>query len=218
MTPKEPTELPATMVPGNGGSRPIPDPTVLTAQLVDRAVIGIREILEAKIDGDRNIFATRLQGMDRAIELLQARRDSMVGEIDGKIANLERLHDEKFRSVQTQFTERDIRAEQTSRDSKVAVDAALQAAKEAVGKQNEASDRSIQKSEVSTTKQIDEQGRRVDDLKERLTRLESEGRGSDAAKTTQQTSNASSISIISVVVAVVGLIGGFLIAFLNKGP
>ena len=202
----------------NGGSRPVPDPTVLTTQALMREITGLREILETKAAGDRGIIEARLKGMDRAVELLQAIADRMPTDIQGRVEDLERLHEEKFRSIQVQFSERDTRAEQTSRDSKVAVDAALQAAKEAVGKQNEASDRSIQKSETATTKQIDQQGLRIDDLKERLTRIEGEGRGSEAAKVTQQTSNTGNIAIIGVVIAALGLLGGFVIAFVNRGP
>jgi cation transport regulator ChaB len=100
-----------------------------------------------------------------------------------RISQLQELHDEKFRSIGTQFSERDIRTEQTSRDSKVAVDAALQAAKEAVGEQNKSSALAIAKSEASTTKQIDQIGLiinsmaknfddKIDDMKTRLTTIE----------------------------------------------
>lgn len=63
---------------------------------------------------------------------------------DSQMSGLRELHQEKFHSIEIQFTERDKRASDSARDSKTAVDAALQAAKEAVGK-----------SEVSTTKQIE---------------------------------------------------------------
>jgi hypothetical protein len=101
---------------------------------------------------------------------------------------LQRLHEEKFRSVAIQFVERDTRTEQTSRDSKVAVDAALQAAKEAVGEQNKSSAMAIAKSEAATTKQIDQIGviiqtntagfnDKIDDIKSRLTIIEGKATG-----------------------------------------
>jgi hypothetical protein len=97
-------------------------------------------------------------------------------------------HEEKFNSVQVQFAERDTRTEQTSKDSKVAVDAALQAAKEAVGEQNKSSTLAIAKSEAATTKQIDQISviintmakgldDKIDDIKTRLTSIEGRAKG-----------------------------------------
>jgi hypothetical protein len=111
---------------------------------------------------------------------------------------LQELHDEKFNSIQKQFTERDTRTEQTYKDSKVAVDAALQAAKETVGEQNRSAALSIAKSETSTNKQIDQLGvlitttvqglnDKIDDLKERLTRLEGHTAGSKDTSTDWRT-------------------------------
>lgn len=124
--------------------RPIPDPTEMTSRQLTSAIASVREILE-----------TRLDGMDKALELLQHATDRAPGIMDAKISQLQMLHEEKFASIATQFQERDTRTEQTSRDSKVAVDAALQAAKEAVGEQNKSSALAIAKSETGTTKQID---------------------------------------------------------------
>lgn len=84
-----------------------------------------------------------------------------------------------------------MRTEQSSKDSKVAVDAALQAAKEAVGEQNKSSALAIAKSETATTKQIDQLGiliqnntkafdDKISDLKDRLTRIEGMGQGASA--------------------------------------
>jgi hypothetical protein len=152
--------------------RPIPDPTILTTQQLLREIASVREILES-----------RLNGMDRAIDLLQSQVDKSpsIGEMYAK-------HEEKFHSIQTQFSERDTRTDQTSKDSKVAVDAALQAAKEAVGEQNKSSALAIAKSEASTTKQIDQisviinslakgMDDKIDDIKTRITSMEGHTRG-----------------------------------------
>ena len=113
--------------------------------------------------------------------------------IVAEVSHLKELHAERFSSIATQFNERDTRTEQTSRDSKVAVDAALQAAKEAVGEQNKSSALAIAKSEAATTKQIDQIGviiatmtnglnDKIDDIKNRITAIEgrSTGVGSSA--------------------------------------
>lgn len=159
---------------------PEPDPTVLTTEQLLRAVRGETDLFNAKLVGLekefkatqeslssmradtreaaknaveclKEVIEARMNASDKAITLIQdaVDRSPSVTEVYAKFS-------EKFESIQTQFEERDTRTEQTSRDSKVAVDAALQAAKEAVGEQNKSSALAIAKSEAATTKQIDQ--------------------------------------------------------------
>src|SRR5580658_3724506 len=79
--------------------------------------------------------------------------------IDGQQRTMmERFHtvEVMFAGIQTQFIERDTRVEQTAKGSKEALDAALQAAKEAVGEQNKSNSVAIAKSEAATNKQMDQ--------------------------------------------------------------
>jgi hypothetical protein len=130
--------------------------------------------------------------MDKAINLIQAQSDRAPTHIETAIAaavgRLQELHGEKFDSIAIQFKERDIRTEQTSRDNKVAIDAALQAQKEAVGKQNESNSQAIAKSEAAFIKQIDQIGvlvatmgnatdDKISDIKERITLIEGVKKG-----------------------------------------
>lgn len=153
--------------------RPVPDPTVLTTQQLTVAILNLKEL-----------FESRMSAMDKAVELLQqtANRSPTVNEVYMQ-------HEERFKSIAVQFAERNIRTEQISRDSKVAVDAALQAAKEAVGEQNKSSALAIAKSEAATTKQIDQiaviiqttnsgMNDKIDDIKDRITSIESKKTGS----------------------------------------
>ncbi len=161
------------------GSTPVPDPTILTTQQLIAAIAATRELLE-----------TRLDGMDRATQLNKEQMDKFPQMIDERIHSIEKIRDEKFstvnekfRSIETQFKERDTRSEQSSKDSKVAVDAALQAAKEAVGEQNKSNALAIAKSETAFTKQLDQiialitatnkaSDEKINDLKGRLDRGE----------------------------------------------
>jgi hypothetical protein len=239
------------------GSRPIPDPTLLTTQQLLREMQNLKEVVFTRLDGmdramvvfsdnltraptevdkqighlkeltektvserfgsvqtqfnerdlrnrqaaldnlaamssTRDVIQTRLDGMDKAIELLQTSTDRIPESVTTVVAQLQQLHDERFHSIQLQFTERDTRTEQTSKDSKVAVDAALQAAKEAVEKQNASSALAIAKSEAATMKQMDQIGAiisansknmddKLDDLKARLTTIEGRASVSDPA-------------------------------------
>lgn len=158
-------------------SIPVPDPSVLTTQNLHRELASLKEALE-----------TRLAAMDKATELLNENVTRVPTDVDKAIAHLQSLHDEKFSSVDKQFKERDTRTDKIAELNQKAIDAALQAAKEAVGKQNEASSMSIAKSEAATKEKIDQQGillqtetrgltKRLDDLKERLDRGEGSHKG-----------------------------------------
>lgn len=161
-------------------SRPVPDPTLLTMQLVDRELNGLRELLMMRINGlevERSTLHTIFAEELRKIPFLIEKSTTQIREL------LVNIMDERFNGVEKQFKERDVRTEQTARDTKVAVDAALQAAEKAVNKQNESFALSIEKSEEATIKQIDQQGRlletatkasndKIDDLKERVLLIE----------------------------------------------
>jgi hypothetical protein len=123
----------------------ITDPSQLTTRQLLREV----SLLEDKI-------SNRLIAGEKAVDKLTINFERITDLIDHAIAQLNLIHTEKFNSIQTQFRERDTRTEQTSKDSKTAVDAALQAAKEAVGEQNKSSALAISKSEIAVTKQIDQ--------------------------------------------------------------
>jgi hypothetical protein len=194
------------------GNVPVPDPSRMTTEQLDSRLAGLKDTL-----------VTRLDGMDKAIIVLTATWEKMPAEIDSHIDQLRDLILEKFAtvqeqfsSIQMQFNERDVRVEQTARDTKVAVDAALQAAEKAVGKQTEAFSLSIAKSETVTSKQIDQQGQLIStmtsglsgqivDVKERLSRMESEAKGQADAVNNRQASTSSNVGIIGLII--VGLIG-----------
>jgi|SRR5665213_658493 len=118
--------------------------------------------------------------------------------------------------IEIQFIERDKRAEQTAKDSKLAVDAAFSAAKEAVKEQNTSSALAIDKSEKATTKQIDgisslisasskATDEKIEDVKARLQMIEGQkaGVGMSAGVLLQIVLAASAVAaIIAVVVDV----------------
>jgi hypothetical protein len=175
----------------NIGWTPIPDPTVLTTQQLQREIATSRELVEASLNGIVRTLETRLDGMDKVLELIQTCSDRIPKEIEDRVKQLQFLHEEKFNSIKTQFAERDTRAEQTTSSSKVAVDAALQAAKEAVGEQNRSNAAAITKSEGNFTKQIEQLGTlisanqkgaddKIDDIKSRLLVIESTKVGGNA--------------------------------------
>ncbi len=126
--------------------------------------------------------------MDKGIELLALSTNKVADEVSTKISQLQHLHEEKFRSIQIQFLERDTRTDKMAEATSIAVGAALQAAKEAAGKQAEGFAELIKKIEATFTKQIDQIGElirtqqksaddKIDDLKSRVQAVESQKKG-----------------------------------------
>jgi Asp-tRNA(Asn)/Glu-tRNA(Gln) amidotransferase A subunit family amidase len=195
---------------------PVPDPTVLTTEQLERAIAGLRALLTAEQVGQRELFDARLTGMDRAIALLAVGNDKTHDEFNERIVNLRTLHDEKFMSIQTQFAERDVRTEQSAKDQKVAVDAALQAQKESVGAQNTANSLANNKMEFNFTKLIDQLGvlittttkttdDKIDDIKQRLTTIEGRANGVQGSS---DNSRANMALIVSCIIGAVILLQG----------
>jgi hypothetical protein len=167
---------------------PVFDPTERTMQQVLRDVAASREIIEARIDGIQNNLETRLQEREKAIELLQHAANRIPELVSQDVKHLQLLHEEKFSSIRNLLAEKDARSEESSRESKVAIAAALQAAKEAVLAQNESNTRAIDKSEAEFTKQIaginflvGAMGKsiddKIDDIKSRVQSIESQKKG-----------------------------------------
>ena len=197
-----PESSPAIAAPATV-SRPDPDPTVLTTQALYREINQVKQLLDANMAGIKETLSARITAIDHDLDRLQLAVEQEPAQTGVLVDTLKTLHNEKFGSIQVQFIERDVRTEQTSRDSKVAVDAALQAAKEAVEKQNTSSALAIAKSESATTKQIDTQGilittattslneridaasatmnSKIDDLKDRMNRIEGGATGGHQA-------------------------------------
>ncbi len=191
-------------VNSRGGSRPVPDPTVLTTQALAQAISSLKEL-----------FETRISALEKNMELLQQGLDERSKEVRETVKHLERLHDEKFCRIQTQISERDIQTEKASRDVKAAVDAAFAAAKEAVGEQNKSNALAIGKSEATTTKQLDgitdqiktntkTTDEKIADIKDRLTIIESIPKGIASTKL-EATQNW------GFVVGAIGMISGLVI-------
>lgn len=126
-------------------------PEIITKEHIVRAIDSMKELFNTKLD----VLTTRITAMDQAQELLRANVNQVPSTADRLTIQLKEVMEEKFASVETQFKERDVRTEQDKTSTKVAVDAALSAQKEAAGAQNDSNTKAIEKSEAATAKQID---------------------------------------------------------------
>lgn len=176
-----PRQLSAESAPPISVSSHSQDPSLLTTQALQRENLWLRDL-----------FETRLEAMDKAINLLQAFADRTPTTLDvqAEVTALREVVMVMFGGIKTQLLERDAQTEKASRDVKSAVDAAFAAAKEAVGEQNKSNALSISKSEAGVTKQIDgivelirttSKGTddKISDIKERITIIESRTSVSD---------------------------------------
>jgi hypothetical protein len=180
---------------GDSSWTPRPDPTLLTTQQLLRELSSLRELFEARLDG-----------IDKATELLSTNVNRTPTEIQKQITHMSELTDQKFVGVSQHFDDNHkyyasqleiLRSTVTEQfravdgqfaASKIAVDAALTAQKEAVGEQNKANDRAIAKSETAVKEQLTSLGQvsdtsfkamedKITDARDRLTVMESLTRG-----------------------------------------
>lgn len=120
---------------------PIPDPSLLTTEALQREVARLEQL-----------FAVQLRALRADLETFkQDHEQRHIDFVNNSVQHLRELAEEKFRSVEAQFdaiqrqlNERDTRFRQGAEAADAAIKAAFAASKEAVAK-----------SEAATTKQID---------------------------------------------------------------
>ena len=202
---------------------PNPDPSEMTRAKIDHDIDAVEQKVYERIEGLRMAMQARLDAIDKASELFETNLNRIPTQTDRQVnslqdlicAKLESLQtlltsnriltDQKFTGVDRQFDERDVRVGQSAVAATTAVNAALQAAKEAVGEQNKSFTLSITKSETATEKQIDAllvtsqtvaAGllTTITDVKERLTRIE----GKETGRV------ATAISVAAIVISGIG--------------
>ena len=184
---------------------PNPDPSLLTTQNVREGLANLKELIGARLDA-----------MDGATNLRLEMFKGLPEDIERRIAHLREVQDEKFHTIDNQFRERDVRTTQASGAADDALKAALQAAKELVGAQGEASAAAAVKSETSFTKQIDQIGTiiqtlekaldaRITELKERIDRGEGSSSGAVDQRNEKRLDSQIVISVIAAVLFLVSI-------------
>lgn len=178
----------------------------------------MREIIEARLDAIDTATTLRLQGYD-----------AQPAAIERSVRQLAELTDGKFRSIAQQFHERDIRLEQAAGASRLAIDAALLAAKELVGQQNTSNVEAAAKAERAFTKQIDQTSvlivtlekaltDRIIELKERMDRGEGTRQGNSDSQMEHRAATSSTWQIAAVIGGFVTIAIGILTAVLAMKP
>lgn len=211
---------------------PNPDPSEMTRSKIDHDVGELEQKLYERIEGLRAAMQARLDAIDKASLLFETNLNRIPTQTDRQVSGLQdliyakldslqtllnsnlMLTDEKFAGVDRQFVERDVRVLQSAAAATTAVNAALQAAKEAVGEQNKSFTLSIDKSETATMKQIDAllvtsqtatTGllTTITDVKERLTRIEGQAVGRVDTRFDSNRSTSLTISVAAVIISAI---------------
>lgn len=214
-------DVPSTPSPGT-------DPSTLATQQVWREIASLKELILIHIN--RIDAAVQLAHEDlvrvptdvqKAVGALKELHEQKFATFRKDLENLEKfflselagehnLKEEKFNKVEQRFQLLETQRAEQKQDTKLAVDAAFAASKEAVREQNNANTVAISKSEATTQKQIDQieqlstSGRnalaeQIADIKDRLTRMEGNSSGKK--------------DFWGYIIGGIGLIGGLLAIF-----
>jgi hypothetical protein len=192
--------------------------------LHDRDIQGVRQQFnerdtrtELAAEHARTAIDAALAAVKDTGESYQRQASSMLETALRSVNELRLVHNEKFAGITRQFEERDVRTTQASSAADDALKAALQAAKELVGAQGEASAAAAVKSETSFTKQIDQIGTiiqtlekaldaRITELKERIDRGEGAGVGAGTQRVEARAVAQAAFAGIGVILVIITIV------------
>jgi hypothetical protein len=211
-----------------------PDPSLLTTSALLREISTLKEQLQEALRGEVRIIMTRIEGIEKAIQKASDDYTRVPTLLDREVTNIRALTDEKFatlairldgaderraekfRAIEVQFVERDVRTDQATRASQQALDAALAASKETMSEQHRSMLAALSEIKATWAKQTDSQTslfqtetRALRDiagtLEQRLTRIEAAALGSQGAKQEQHMGASFVISIIALLLTGIGI-------------
>lgn len=181
---------------------PVPDPSLLTTEQLRRELGALERIFETRLDAMDRATALNALGLERQEQATSSKFDHQREDRDRDLQSLRealtlmidqvrRVGEERFAAVGNRFEERDTRIEQQKLADRISLDAALAAAKEAVGEQNKSNTTAIDKSGAATQKQIEANAvqtatsikgleDKITDLKSRVDRNEGKSQGGAA--------------------------------------
>lgn len=186
------------------------DRTPLTTTQLWREVAALKELAFTRIKSVEDAIAVAHQDLVRVPTEVQKAIGGLKELLETKICDVDKLNAEKFRNIDKRLDMNEDARIELKKDTSTAVDAALKAAKEAVTEQNNSNALSINKSETSTTKQIDQLAalvtqissglnEKINDIKERLS-------GSDGKEKTVDKMGTTNRELLAILVAVIAIL------------
>jgi hypothetical protein len=198
--------------------------TVLLAQQIARIdpdlEAGRATLRKAFIDADhslRELIETRLDAMDKANVLLAQDVRQFPSDLDKATKALQTILTGEIRNVQDVANEKFTAIEGTFASNALALTAALAAQKEAASEQNKSNTLAITKSEQATKETISanaaqttaglaSQAATIDDIKQRVVRIESMGVGATGQRTAAAEGLNSRLLAIGVAISLVVIV------------
>jgi len=182
---------------------------------VDRQITALRDLLEQRLLG----IELDIKGIHKTLDDRDSKTKDQIDHLHmlmlSKVEELSAVTTERFLGVAAQFSERDTRTDQRAGDTKLAVDAAFAAAKEATAK-----------IEAGFTKQIDAMINIIDtktanlagglgDLKDRTTAMENRTAGISSARGESRDQNTDNRALLLGVCGVAIAAAAFLVAVMT---
>jgi tetrahydromethanopterin S-methyltransferase subunit G len=222
---------PAVPVRGSngGGSAPIPDPTVLTDAAIAKAVVLMTQYVDGKVD----VTAAKLAAMEQATLLRLERIDGIPERIDEKVNAVHSLTETRLTAIE-KLSERESALNKDAliaafNASKEAVAAALTAQKESAAVAERTNQAAIDKSERATSETIktnleltrattDAITKTLDEVKTRVTTIESMTLGQQGQRTETRQSSGALWGAVAGVTGLIAFIVAMAILLIDKVP
>lgn len=163
------------------GSRPVPDPTVLTTQQLYREIESAREMTETLIDGLREILDEKFSSIDRQLQLVEQQR-------------VEQKQDTKAAVDAALTAQKEAVKEQTT------------ASERAIAKSEASTTKQLEQLSETFATAIRGLTQLVDDLKERTGRIEAIKQGATETRTESRAVTSGITAIVVAAIAAGGLI------------
>jgi archaellum component FlaC len=199
------------------------DPSALATAALLREITTLKEQLQTELAGEVKVLNTKIESLEKTVDAahndlvrvptdvqkavanLQALTDEKFDRIETHLAGMQQLKDEQFRAIQQQFRERDERYTGEKEASHGAIAAALEAAKESVGKSEQSQTKTIEQQSSQIRTITDANNAQITDIKERLTRIEAIAIGQASQKQETHTSSSMIVSVIAVLLTVLSV-------------
>jgi hypothetical protein len=170
------------------GSTPVPDPTLLTTQALEKSISSLKELTEAWIKNLKETLDRLQREQDSHLEVVVAETKHLRELIGAEVGKLTCVTNEKFARVDMQFAEMDKRNERQFVALAEAAALALQAQKDLFNSHNQATAMAVSKSEAGMADRISQlqalfdsdskaKSEKIDDIRTRLNTGESRSKG-----------------------------------------
>ncbi len=188
---------------------PRPDPTILTTEQLHREIGALEARMNAEVEALKTLLEASIRSME---EILDARTEIL----DTKVEAHEALDVNRFDRIDARFNTVEKHRMEQKDDTNLRLDYTIATLKERADEHFKSNRAVIEKTEQAFTDSLSKQAEtfrttndanlgRIDDLKERIAKVESVGEGASAQRQEGRQQISSTTAIIGTVIAVIGI-------------